>query len=91
MKCCDNNALAHDKWLAMHLTTVVRFAAITLCVGTTACGPRPVELGFWFEPVTFTSPRLGAPISANELAAIETLARVEIEIAFQDFDVTVHR
>jgi hypothetical protein len=39
--------------------------------------------------VTFTSPRLGAPVSAEEVAAIQALARAEIVKAFQDFDVTL--
>lgn len=65
------------------------FVAASLGLLAAACGPRAVEVGFWFEPVTFASPRLGAPISAGELAAIETLARAEIVKAFQDFDVTL--
>jgi hypothetical protein len=64
-------------------------AAASLGLLVAACGPRAVEVGFWFEPVTFTSPRLGAPITANELAAIEMLARAEIVKAFQDFAVTL--
>ena len=67
----------------------IRFATASLCLALAACGPRDVELGFWFEPVTFTSSRLGAPISNDELAAIETLARAEIARAFQDFDVVL--
>jgi len=63
--------------------------AASLGLLVAACGPRAVELGFWFEPVAFTSPRLGAAISADELAAIEALARAEIVKAFQDFDVTL--
>jgi hypothetical protein len=67
----------------------VKFATASLCIALTACGgPRAVELGFWFEPVTFTSPRLGAAISAEELATIETMARAELVKAFRDFDVT---
>ena len=77
-----------DPSMHCHLSLGV-VAAIALCVAIVACGARPVALGFWFEPVTFTSPRLGAAISANELAAIETLARAEIVKAFQDFDVTL--
>jgi hypothetical protein len=67
-----------------------RFAAVGLGVLLMGCGaPRAVELGFWFDPVTFTSPRLGAPVSAVEVAAIEKIARAEIIKAFQDFDVTL--
>ena len=67
----------------------IRFVTASLCLALAACGPRAVELGFWFEPVTFTSTRLGAPISPEELTAIEATARAEIEKAFQDFDVTL--
>lgn len=67
----------------------IRFATASLTILLAACGPRAVELGFWFEPVSFTSPRIGAPISPAELAAIETLARAEIVKAFLDFDVTL--
>ena len=67
----------------------IRLVAASLAVLVSACGPRAVEIGFWFEPVTFTSPRLGAAISADELVAIEALARTEILKAFQDFDVTM--
>lgn len=67
----------------------IRLLTASLAILLTACGPRAVELGFWFEPVSFTSPRLGEPISPAELAQIETLARAEIVKAFQDFDVTI--
>jgi hypothetical protein len=68
----------------------IRLVAASLALLAAACGPRaPMELGFWFDPVTFTSPRLGAPVSAEEVAAIQALARAEIVKAFQDFDVTL--
>lgn len=70
-------------------STSIRFATASLCVAMSACGPRDIELGFWFEPVAFSSTRLGAPITADELAAIETMARAEVRNAFRDFDVTV--
>ena len=57
---------------------LIRLVAGSVAVLLSACGPRAVEVGFWFEPVTFTSTRLGAAISAGELAAIEALARAEI-------------
>ena len=48
-----------------------------------------MELGFWIEPVSYASPRLGDPISAAELAAIEAIARAEIATAFEGFDVVL--
>ena len=54
-----------------------------------ACPPRPVELGFWMEPETYQSPRIGDPITATEYATIDRIARDEIMKAFARFDVTV--
>lgn len=54
-----------------------------------ACGPRPVELGFWFEPVAFASPRIGGPMSPAELKVVEAVARQEIAKAFQHLDLTL--
>jgi len=48
-----------------------------------------VELGFWIEPVTFASPRIGDPITREEFQMIDRIARAEITKAFEDFDVTV--
>ena len=67
----------------------------TLCVAAwswlaaAACARAPVELGFWFEPVSYQSPRIGDPITAVELATIERVSRAEIARAFETFDVTV--
>jgi hypothetical protein len=62
------------------------FLAIWIAAG---CDREPVELGFWFEPVSYSSPRIGDPISAAELAAIESIAREEIAGAFAPFRVIV--
>ena len=67
----------------------IRFAAVSLCWLVTGCGPRPIELGFWLEPLSFTSPRLGEPISRAEFDVIETVARAEIAKAFENFTITV--
>jgi hypothetical protein len=67
----------------------VTFTTLALVLALSACEPRPVELGFWMEPVTYSSARLGGPISAVELNTIDRIARSEIERAFQRFDVTV--
>ena len=66
-----------------------RFAAASLCLLAAACGPRPVELGFWLEPLSFASSRIGEPISQAEYNIIDKVARAEIEKAFENFDVTV--
>ena len=67
----------------------IRFAAVSVCWFLTACGPRPAELGFWLEPLSFASPRLGEPISPAEFDIIERVARAEIAKAFENFAITV--
>lgn len=42
----------------------------------------PVDAGFYFEPVAFTSPLLGGPLTAEDLAGIEAVARDELGRAF---------
>lgn len=67
-----------------------RFACgLSIVISTTACARDPVELGFWMEPIVYTSPRIGDPISPRELSTIETVARAEVVKAFEAFDVTV--
>ena len=68
-----------------------RLAAFSLGLCVAACGPRDraVELGFWLEPISFSSSGIGEPISADDLAIIETSARAEIVTAFQHLDATV--
>jgi hypothetical protein len=68
---------------------LIKFAAAGLCILVVACGPRAVELGFWLEPVSFSSPRIGEPVSQAEFATIDTVARSEIARAFEDFEVTL--
>jgi hypothetical protein len=64
--------------------------ACSVCISVAAaCARGPIELGFWIEPVSFASPRLGDRISGTELAAIEAIARAEIDTAFKRFDVVV--
>jgi hypothetical protein len=63
--------------------------SLCLCVLAASCTRGPVELGFWMEPVSFASSRIGDPITAVELATIDRVARQEIEHAFRDFDVVV--
>jgi len=66
-----------------------RVAAASLCVIFVSCAPRPVELGFWMERVSFSSPRIGASLSRQDLNTVDAIARLEIEKAFERFDVTV--
>jgi hypothetical protein len=50
---------------------------------------RGIEAGFWFEPVSYESRRLGAPVSPAEMARIESVARSELARAFTGLDITV--
>jgi hypothetical protein len=65
-----------------------RFATASICILAIACGPRAVELGFWFEPVSFASPRIGE-LSQDEYEIVDKAARAEIATAFERLDVTV--
>ena len=67
----------------------IRFATLASCILIAGCGPRPVELGFWMDPIVCQSRRIGEPISAAEIATIDRVARGEIAAAFRDFAVTL--
>ena len=66
-----------------------RCAAVSVCALLAACGPRPVELGFWLAPLSYQSPRIGEPVTQSEFAIIDAAARAEIAEAFKDFAVTI--
>ena len=78
---------------------IVRQAAIVaiLIAGAAAyllafARPRPswIEAGFWFEPpVAFESNRLGASLTAPEIAIIESVARAELRDAFRGLPIAV--
>jgi hypothetical protein len=50
---------------------------------------RGVEVGVWFEPVTYASEMLGGPLTAPDLETIEATARQEVAEAFRGYPVTV--
>ena len=67
-----------------------RTIAVALILGVAAgCQPRPVELGFWIDDISYRSPRIGEPVTGAELTTIDRVAREEIAQAFKDFDVTI--
>jgi hypothetical protein len=47
-------------------------------------------LGFWIEKVEYQSPRIGEPLTPSEFAAIDRVARAEIDRAFAEYDVTIN-
>ena len=63
---------------------------VALCLGLSAgCSRATIELGFWMEPLSYQSPRIGDPISADEFATIDAIARAEIRNAFADYGIRV--
>jgi hypothetical protein len=50
---------------------------------------RDVTAGFWFEDVSFESPRLGGPLDHADMAAIARVARDELSAAFAGLRVTL--
>ena len=69
--------------------SVLRIGVAVAALAALGCAPRPVELGFWIDPQTYQSPRIGDPITPGEYAIIDKVARAEIATAFKDFDVTI--
>lgn len=63
--------------------------AFCACLVATGCAARPVELGFWMEPQSFQSSRIGDPITEPEFLTIDRIARAEIVAAFARYEVTV--
>ena len=55
---------------------------IPLAVLAGGCQRLPLELGFWFEDVTFESPVLGGRLTPSDMLTIEQVARAELHTAF---------
>jgi hypothetical protein len=51
--------------------------------------PKAVELGLWFDKVGFESARLGAPLSAEEIQTVESVARAEVLEAFHGLPIVL--
>lgn len=52
-------------------------------------GPRAVEAGFWFEPVSYASTRIGGALTPADLHTISVVARAELVAAFEGLGITV--
>jgi hypothetical protein len=50
---------------------------------------RPVEAGFWFEKVEFRSVVLGGALTADDLGAIERVARAELVGAYAGLPIRI--
>jgi hypothetical protein len=51
--------------------------------------PQAVEIGFWFDDVRFSSPRIGGALTASDGERIRQVARAEVERAFDGLRVRV--
>ena len=69
---------------------VLLAGAVAYTLASPRFRPAPViELGLWFEPVTFDSNRLGTPLTPDEIATIESVARQELRDAFNGLPITI--
>ena len=79
---------------AVSRQAAIAFALLAGAVAYTLASPRfrsapAIELGLWFEPVTFDSNRLGAPLTPGEVATIEAVARQELRDAFNGLPIAI--
>jgi hypothetical protein len=67
------------------------FFALVALSSTVACGSSrsTIDAGFWFDKVTFDSTRLGGPLTAAEIATIESVARAELREAFRGLAISI--
>ena len=75
--------------LPLALTVAGAMASLVACTMSEPRRPHTVALGFWFEPVSYTSPVLEGPVTASDIAIIETIARAEVATAFQGMNITI--
>ena len=52
------------------------------CVLAERSRHRAIDAGFWFDQVVYDSPRLGGVVTAQDLEAIDSIARTELTQAF---------
>jgi len=65
------------------------FASLALWAVAGASRDRITHASFWFDAVKYSSPVLGGPLTANDLATIETVARAELAAAFQGLRIAI--
>ena len=51
--------------------------------------PRVADAGFWFDEVSYQSPRLGAPVTSADIETIARVARSELASAFRGLPITL--
>jgi hypothetical protein len=72
------------RWAPAWLTAAILTSGAAGCVMT-----RPVEAGFWFEKVEFRSVVLGGALTADDLGAIERVARAELVGAYAGLPIRI--
>jgi hypothetical protein len=71
------------------VVAVLIAGAAAYALATALSRPASVDAGFWFEEVAFESSRLGDPLTAAEIATIESVARAELRQAFGGLPLSV--
>ena len=70
------------------ISCVIIAGGLSAWLLATQSAARILEAGFSFDTVTYGSTRLGGPLSAADVAAIESVARAEIATAFRGLAIT---
>jgi hypothetical protein len=70
---------------------LVLAAAAASALAAGCGGSRVVQAGLYFEPVSFSSPALGGPLTAGDVEIIERTARGEVAHAFAGWPIEVGR
>jgi hypothetical protein len=68
---------------------VLVLGVVSVTVLAVRSSNRVVEVGFWFEPVTYAAPALGGAITEDDLCTIEATARAEVIDAFAGLKIKV--
>jgi hypothetical protein len=79
--------MAPIPWRLILLALAIATAAGWMRWAIVESRSRAVDAGFWFEPVTFSSPRIGGALTAPDAARIQQVARAEIDHAFEGWRV----
>lgn len=74
---------------AVGLLSVLVAAAASALLLAERRGPRTVEAGFWFEPVSYASARIGGALTPADLHTISAVAREELVAAFEGLGITL--
>ena len=64
-------------------------AAVVILSAAGCGGSQPVEAGFWFESVAFSSKVIDGDVTAADLATIEAVARAELTRAFESLPIVI--